>query len=356
MKKIFFTISFLLIFCQNNLIANTNFNKGTKMNSIHAKIETTKGNIILNLEFEKTPMTVANFIGLAEGKIKNDAKPLGTPYFNGVVFHRVIEDFMIQGGDPTGTGRGGPGYNFPDEIDPTLKHDGPGVLSMANAGPGTNGSQFFITHKETPWLDGKHTVFGKVIEGQDIVNAIEQNDAILNMTITRTGEKAENFDAAKIFSEQLEIIEQKEKEKAAKAKEEIDKISKGATTTKSGLKYFILEKGDGEKPKKGDMVSVHYTGLFLDGTKFDSSVDRGTPFEFHLGAGRVIKGWDEGVALLNIGDKAKFIIPPDLAYGSRGAGGVIPPNATLIFEVELLGIDEDHHHHHHDHSDPNHRH
>ena len=340
MKKIFFTISFLLIFCQNNLIANTNFNKGTKMNSIHAKIETTKGNIILNLEFEKTPMTVANFIGLAEGKIKNDAKPLGTPYFNGVVFHRVIEDFMIQGGDPTGTGRGGPGYNFPDEIDPTLKHDGPGVLSMANAGPGTNGSQFFITHKETPWLDGKHTVFGKVIEGQDIVNAIEQNDAILNMTITRTGEKAENFDAAKIFSDQLEIIEQKEKEKVAKAKEEIDKISKGATTTKSGLKYFILEKGDGEKPKKGDMVSVHYTGLFLDGTKFDSSVDRGTPFEFHLGAGRVIKGWDEGVALLNIGDKAKFIIPPDLAYGSRGAGGVIPPNATLIFEVELIAIDK----------------
>ena len=308
-------------------------------------LETDLGRLIIEFFPDSAPNHVENFVKLA-----NDG------YYTGTVFHRIIEDFMIQGGDPTGTGRGGPGYNFPDEIDPTLKHDGPGVLSMANAGPGTNGSQFFITHKETPWLDGKHTVFGKVIEGQDIVNAIEQNDAILNMTITRTGEKAENFDAAKIFSDQLEIIEQKEKEKAAKAKEEIDKISKGATTTKSGLKYFILEKGDGEKPKKGDMVSVHYTGLFLDGTKFDSSVDRGTPFEFHLGAGRVIKGWDEGVALLNIGDKAKFIIPPDLAYGSRGAGGVIPPNATLIFEVELLGIDEDHHHHHHDHSDPNHRH
>ena len=172
MKKIFFTISFLLIFCQNNLIANTNFNKGTKMNSIHAKIETTKGNIILNLEFEKTPMTVANFIGLAEGKIKNDAKPLGTPYFNGVVFHRVIEDFMIQGGDPTGTGRGGPGYNFPDEIDPTLKHDGPGILSMANAGPGTNGSQFFITTVPTPHLNGNHTIFGTVTSGQDVVETI----------------------------------------------------------------------------------------------------------------------------------------------------------------------------------------
>jgi peptidylprolyl isomerase len=325
------------------------------MNSIHANIETTKGNILLNLEFEKTPMTVANFIGLAEGVIKNDAKPLGTPYFNGIIFHRVIDDFMIQCGDPSGTGRGGPGYNFPDEIDPSLKHSKPGILSMANAGSGTNGSQFFITHKETSWLDGKHTVFGNVLKGQDIVNAIEQNDSILEVTIIRTGEKAEKFDAAKVFSDKLKDIEKEAQLKAAKQKEEIEQMAKGGTSTASGLKYFIIEKGDGDKPKKGDMVSVHYSGYLSNGTKFDSSVDRGQPFEFQLGAGRVIKGWDEGVALLNIGDKAKFIIPPELAYGSRGAGGVIPPNAILIFEVELLEIKEQDHHHH-DHSDPNHRH
>ena len=354
MKKIISSVLLSIIFIHNILNAQINVNKEENMNSIHANIETTKGDILVNLEFEKTPMTVANFIGLAEGTIKNDAKPLGTPYFNGIIFHRVIPDFMIQTGDPEGTGRGGPGYNFPDEIDPSLTHSGPGILSMANAGPGTNGSQFFITHKETPWLDGKHTVFGNVIAGQDIVDAIVQNDSILNISIIRNGKKAEEFDAALVFNKKLEELNNKEKEKAEKLKKEIEKLASGATTTPSGLKYIMLEKGNGEKPKKGDTVSVHYTGYLLNGTKFDSSVDRKQPFTFPLGMGRVIRGWDEGVALLKIGDKAKFIIPPELAYGTRGAGGVIPPNATLIFEVELLGVEGAHHHH--DHSDPNHTH
>jgi len=138
-----------------------------------ATIETNRGDIVLKLYARQAPVTVNNFVCLAEDG-----------YYEGVTFHRVISDFMIQGGDPTGTGRGGPGYTFADEFDPKLKHDRPGVLSMANAGPKTNGGQFFITHVPTPWLDGKHTVFGQVTRGQDVVNRIEQGDVMLSVRIS----------------------------------------------------------------------------------------------------------------------------------------------------------------------------
>ena len=319
------------------LMATINTNNINK-EGMYAKIKTNKGDIMLELEYEKTPLTVANFVGLAEGKIKNNKKEVGEPYYDGLKFHRVIADFMIQGGCPDGNGMGGPGYQFPDEIHPDLKHSGPGILSMANAGPGTNGSQFFITHKETPWLDGKHTVFGKVTEGQDVVDAIAQDDKIIEIDIIRKGENAKKFDSKAIFDKELEKLEKQAAEKAKKAKEAIDALKKGAKVTSSGLAYKIIKKGTGAKAEAGKTVSVHYTGKLSNGTKFDSSYDRNQPIEFELGRGRVIKGWDEGISLLNVGSKATFIIPPDLAYGARGAGGVIPPNATLIFDVELVEI------------------
>jgi peptidylprolyl isomerase len=166
---------------------------------LYAEMNTSKGKILLQLEHEKTPLTVANFVGLAEGtkhysKTPGEApKAQEKPFFDGLTFHRVIADFMIQGGDPAGSGSGGPGYRFRDEIHPTLKHDRAGILSMANAGPETNGSQFFITHKDTPWLDGKHTVFGHVVQGQDVVNRIARGDTITSVKILRVGEKAKAF-------------------------------------------------------------------------------------------------------------------------------------------------------------------
>jgi len=305
---------------------------------LYAKFNTTKGEILVALEFQKTPGTVGNFVALAEGNIENDVKPQGTPYYDGLKFHRVIADFMIQGGCPQGTGTGNPGYKFDDEFHPELKHSGPGVLSMANSGPGTNGSQFFITHVATDWLDGNHTVFGNVVEGQDVVDAIAQGDEIKTLEIVKVGAEAEAFNAIEAFrtfegAREARIVE----ERAAKAAE-LDKYAEGFEATESGLRYQIIQKGSGVKSEKGKTVSVHYKGSLTDGTVFDSSYKRNAPIDFPLGVGQVIPGWDEGIGLLNVGDKARFVIPSDLGYGARGAGGVIPPNAILIFDVELMDV------------------
>jgi len=305
---------------------------------LYAKFNTSKGEILVALEFQKTPGTVGNFVALAEGNLENSVKSQGTPYYDGLKFHRVIPDFMIQGGCPQGTGTGNPGYQFEDEFHPDLKHDGPGVLSMANSGPGTNGSQFFITHIETAWLDGKHTVFGKVSEGQDIVNAIGQGDSIETMEIVRVGAEAEAFNAVEAFRTFEGSREKRLAEAKAKADAEMDKIAAGFNKTDSGLRYQILQDGTGAKAEKGQTVSVHYKGQLADGTVFDSSYKRNQPIDFALGVGQVIPGWDEGVGLLKVGDKARFVIPSNLAYGSAGAGGVIPPDATLIFDVELMKV------------------
>ena len=265
-------------------------------------------------------------------------KQTGTPYYDGLNFHRVIPDFMVQGGCPQGSGVGGPGYQFDDEIDPSLCHDKAGILSMANAGPGSNGSQFFITHVPTPWLDGKHTVFGCVVEGQEIVDSITQGDTIDKIEIQRIGKDAQDWDAVAAFNSFNQKAQQRIEAQKAKQAEELDKVSAGFQKTDSGLRYQIIQEGAGEQAAAGQTVSVHYKGQLLDGTVFDSSYKRQQPIDFVLGQGQVIPGWDEGVLLLKVGDKARFVIPSDLAYGSRGAGGVIPPDAALIFDVELVAV------------------
>lgn len=307
-------------------------------NGLYAKIKTSKGDILLNLEFEKTPATVGNFIALAEGNMENSAKPQGTKYYDGLKFHRVIENFMVQGGCPQGTGTGNPGYSFEDEFHTDLKHDKPGILSMANSGPATNGSQFFITHIETPWLDNKHTVFGNVIEGQDVIDAIAQDDILESVEIIKVGEAAENFNAIEAFRSFEGAREKKIAESKKEMDAELDKIAAGFKKTDSGLRYQIIQKGTGKKAQKGNNISVHYKGQLIDGTVFDSSYQRKEPIDFQVGIGQVIKGWDEGLQLMQVGDKARLVIPSELAYGSQGAGGVIPPNATLIFDVELMDI------------------
>jgi cyclophilin family peptidyl-prolyl cis-trans isomerase len=355
----------------------------TKINEgIFATIVTNKGSIVIQLEYQKTPVTVANFVSLAEGKntFVKDEKLKGKPFYDGLKFHRVIKDFMIQGGDPDGNGSGGPGYAFKDEFT-DLKHNKGGILSMANSGPATNGSQFFITHKETPWLDGKHTVFGQVTQGMEVVNKIEQNDQIIKVTISRKGTIAAKFNAVKVFSDyyankaeeakKQAIIDAEKKAKQAALQAEKKRIylekystvikekaaylaaSKAtATITPSGLQYVVLQKGSGVKPVDGSTIYFKYAGYFEDGNVFDSNYeevaktfglfdqtrkDQNGYLAFPFEAGKktgMIQGFIEGMSLMNLGDKILMYMPSKLGYGERG-NGPIPPNTNLFFELEI---------------------
>jgi peptidylprolyl isomerase len=315
---------------------------------LFARITTNRGDIVVKLEYQRAPLTVCNFVALAEGKMDNAR---GKKFYDGLTFHRVIsrlngdaQDFMIQGGDPLGNGRGGPGYSFPDEIDPALKHDKPGVLSMANAGPGTNGSQFFITIVPTPHLDGKHTVFGYVVAGQNIVNTTRQGDKIERITIIRNGQAAaafkadqENFDRIKREIDQINASRAQTQRNADIAK--INASYPNTSQTASGIRYIIQKQGTGGKPARGAVVRVHYTVKLLSGKVFGYSLQRGNPIEFQAGAGKVIQGWDEIVLDMRVGEKRLVIIPPELAYGNRDVGnGLIPANSFLIFEMELISV------------------
>lgn len=328
---------------------------------IYADIETSKGNIIIKLEYQKVPNTVANFITLAEGKnpfVSNEFK--NKPFYDGLKFHRVIPDFMIQGGDPNGDGSGGPGYKFKDEFHPNLRHSKAGIVSMANAGPNTNGSQFFITHKETPWLDNVHSVFGEVVEGLEIINTIQADDVIENLKIIRIGNESKKFDALKIFKNYYSTVAKEIKEAEEKAKQitenkakEIATLKATGTKTSSGLIYQVLSKGNGKKPANGAQVFINYAGFLENGQLFDTSIDsvakffgkynvqraqQGgyTPIPSTIGNLQFIPGFVEGINMMNFGDKLMLYIPSQLGYGEQGAGDVIPPNANIIFEVELL--------------------
>lgn len=333
-------IKFLLVLML--FASGANFaQKAASPEGIFAEIETTKGKIVIDLNYKQTPVTVANFISLAEGK-NPDVKAAykGKPFYDGLKFHRVINDFMIQGGDPLGNGSGDPGYKFRDEIT-ELQHDSAGILSMANSGPNTNGSQFFITHKATPHLDGKHTVFGKVTSGMDVVNKIVQNDVMTKVTIMRKGAEAKKFDAVKVFAaanEASKVTAQKEAKEREMLNAAALKMFEGGKTTPSGLKYVVLKEGTGAKPTAASNVKVHYVGTLVNGTEFDSSVKRGEPIDF--GLNQVIPGWTEGLQLMTEGSKYKFYIPYTLAYGERAMGNVIPAKSDLIFEVELLKINQ----------------
>lgn len=331
---------------------------------IYADIKTNKGAILINLTFKETPIAVANFVSLAEGTNTHvtDSTRLGKPFYDGIKFHRVIKKFMIQCGDPKSLdtipgndGTGGPGYNFQDEFpkDSTGKllrtFDKKGILAMANAGKNTNGSQFFITHVPTPHLNGRHTIFGFVVEGQNVIDTIVKNDFIEKVTILRKGKEAKAFDANAVFSKSLEDFKKAQIAATEKAKEitvkEIESFIKEMTkkgykikTYDNGLVIATSKKGRGKQPKTGEEVTVDYAGRLTTGVVFDSSYKK-EPIKFPIGAGRVIPGWDFGLMQLNAGTKATFFIPSTMAYGSRGAGsGIIPPNANLIFDVNLIKV------------------
>ncbi len=342
MKSKNITIYFLTsaVLCMS-LMFSCSGSRSDLEDGLYAEMKTDRGDILLELEYEKTPLTVASFVGLAEGTIHFENSE-AERFFDGLSFYRVVEDFVIQSGDPTGEGAGGPGYQFPDEFYPTLKHDRAGILSMANSGPNTNGSQFFITitDRDLSYLDGMHTVFGRVVDGLDVARSIRQGDGLKKVRILRIGPAAEAFKVDQVvFDQLLAKNEQDINLKASfKRREDMEAINKewpDAIKTETGLQYVILKQGTGkETPRTGDMVTVHYTGKLLDGTVFDSSVERNEPAQFKIG--EVIPGWNEALVEMKKGEKRTLIIPPELGYGERGYPGVIPPNSYLVFDVDLL--------------------
>lgn len=346
---------------------------------IYAEIVTSKGTMVAELYYEKAPMTVANFVALAEGKHPKMGKEYKKkPFYNGLIFHRVIENFMIQGGDFTGTGGGKIGYQFPQEVREDLKHDAPGVLSMANAGPGTNGSQFFIMHKASTSLDMRYNVFGKVIKNVEVVDEIAKvkrnasdkplEDVFMNeINIIRVGKAARKWKAEKVFLEEIASQDEKVaaeakkladlkanaiKERELKAQEFASVKSKSLTLT-SGVQFFVTKSGTGEKPAVNAPIEVDYNGFFPDGRLFDtSSKDTALKFDNHK-QGRndasyqplkvdynesmkLIPGFKEAILTMGYGDEFVVFIPSSQGYGTRGAGASIPPNADLVFEIKML--------------------
>ena len=389
-----FTKLFIQLFAAGLLISSTGCQEKYPDlgEGMFAEFVTSKDTIVVQLFYDKVPITAANFIGLAEGTHPMLADSLkGKPYYDGTVFHRVIDNFMIQGGDPTATGSGSPGFKFGDEFDDSLKHDKPGILSMANSGPATNGSQFFITEKPTPHLDNRHSVFGEVVKGFAIVDTISnvkvtpgsnkpvEDVKILKLNIIRQGMSAKGFDAVDTWNTELPLLEEKRLQKLEDAKQKAEEAKKiaeekmqiaademvagldtyksKATQQTSGLLVYNITKGNGPKPRTGATVKLNYEGYFTDGKLFGSnvkSVDEkyGTydirkeqqgaynamPMKIDPEA-QMIPGFKEGVFDMSVGGKIFLYLPSYLAYGEKGRGP-IKPNTDLIFIIEMLEIAE----------------
>lgn len=335
----------------------------TLSEGIYADIQLDEGDILLSLEFVKTPITVANFISLAEGTNTRVIDSLkGKPFYNGLTFHRVISkangdanDFGIQGGDPLANGLGDAGYKFIDEFprdslgELMLKHDSPGVVSMANSGPRTNGSQFFITITPQQHLNGKHTVFGNVVNGQEVVNRIRAGAKINKVEIVRIGKEAKKFNAVKVFNSQFEKTD---KLKLSFLKRFEDNF-KTADELPSGLKMHYIEKGNGDKPGIGSDIKIHLSVYFTDGSLlytnyrdvakkygiYDPILDKRDGYEpfpskYSMEAS-LIQGFKEGLLKMRYGDKVMLFVPHHLAYGTQGRPGVAP-YTDLIFELEMF--------------------
>ncbi|WP_340199148.1 peptidylprolyl isomerase [Ascidiimonas sp. W6] len=339
---------------------------------LFADIQTNYGDMIVQLTYDKTPITAANFVSLAEGTNPYVADSLkGIKFYDGVIFHRVIKDFMIQGGDRSGTGAGSPGYRFDNEIADSLTHNKAGIISMANAGPNTNGSQFFITHKPSPFLDGQYNIFGEVVLGLETVDSIAvvktENEKpvseviISKITIVRNGKEAKNFDAPQVMKNYFDGVSKKEEEiKSAisSIKENFEKQKAEAKELPSGLKVYFMKEGEGKKPAIGQSVLVNYAGFLENDAKlFDTSWEevakkygtydniarmRRGHFEpspmLYSPESPLVAGFREGLMEMKVGDKARLFIPSHLGYGSAGAGNVIPPNASLVFDLEIMEL------------------
>lgn len=312
---------------------------------LFAAIHVNKQVIFTELYYEKAPVTVTNFVGLATGKFENYAVKKGN-FYNGLTFHRVVENFVIQGGDPNGDGGGNPGYAFVDEFDDTLIHDSKGILSMANSGPDTNGSQFFITLGPTRHLDGKHSIFGKVVAGEIAIFQVKKDDTITSVKIYPKGEQAKAFVNNITWDDFQKLIAVTKENKTKALYENKDTMlsslenAKHLTKTKDGIYYSIIQNGLGKEIKDGDEIEVHYElKLYGKENVIDSSYTRNKTFTIpEVGKGAVIRGWDLILRGLKKGQKIRAIIPPELAYGERGVGNQIPPESFLDFIIEIVDI------------------
>ena len=308
---------------------------------LYAQILTNRGGIIVRLEPEKAPLTVMNFVGLAEGVLENTHTD-GEPFYDGLTFHRVEPDFVVQGGDPAGNGSGGPGYRFPTETHPDLRHDQPGVVAMANSGPDTNGSQFYITMAATPHLDGGYNVFGEVVQGMDVVTSLEVGDRMREVNILRYGAEASEYEATQQqFDRLVERVYEAREQEAARRREEALEAARerwpGLTQYEdTNLLLATLEEGSGTEPREGDTVRVHIVFSLLDGTQLDSTVDRGEPEEYTYLSDRIIPGLELAVGTLTTGERLVAVVPPELAFGEAGLPPAVPPNSYVVFELERI--------------------